>query len=164
MQVFEAVLRDFLEIDSLEKGVRLHDLDRLQTGTQSVEGLYLNHSVNKVNGLFAHYLFYFFLGRPLYIPVLDVFVHRHWVCAFEGHRPYEHFKQDAPHCPNIDCATLFATVNHFWRLVIYSSHKCAPPSHVLLLVLVQILVHLPCVPKVNDLQVVERIQHDILRL
>ena len=145
--------------------MRLHQFNRLQIMTQSMFWLYLYHSVDQVESLFAHYLLQFFLGWPLDISGLDIPIDCHRVCAFEGNSSYEHLEKDASQGPCVDSAALIFAVNHFWRLIVDCSNEGASPLSLTFLLIVKfILYDHPGVSKVDDFDIVVCVHHYVLRL
>jgi hypothetical protein len=143
---------------------------------KSVVRLDLNHSIYQVLSGFAHAFSFFGLVWPLDISVFYIFVNKMRLRSLEWNRPCQHFEQDVSKCPGVNSKSLGLSVDHLWRLVVHSPDKSVSSRLVatgwelifilwifLLVRLIELLVYLSCISKIDDLTVEIRVQHDVLR-
>ena len=85
--------------------------------------------------------------------------------AFEWNHANEHLEKDAAKRPSVHWAPLSLTVDDLRRLVIYSTNESVSSLSIAwLVVILELLVNLPCISKVNDFDIEELVKHDVLRL
>ena len=169
---------DLGEVDSLEEGVLFEDLHRLQSGSQAVFWLDLDHSVDEVVGLLAHYLLEDLLLWPPDLSVLDVPVNRVLIGPLERHVAGKHLEEDVAKGPDVHSESLGLPIDHLWRLIIHCADKGVSSleawtavgqvltilRRLFLLGLLGFLVDLSCVSEIDDLDIKVLVKHDVLRL